>query len=181
MNGTSVAESIRENCGWLLALGIAYIIMGLVITGSPMAATVAVDILLGFVLIIGGVVSIIGAFFSGNWQRLLLILLSGILYLVVGVLLLKNPLQGVLTLTILLAAFLLVEGFFKIIHAFQMKPAPNWVWLLLSGAASVILGVMIWGDFPGSSTFIIGLLVGIYFLINGITMVMFSFALKSRK
>ena len=180
MNSTAVAESIRENWGWLLAMGIAYIIMGLVITGSPMAATLAVDILLGFVLIIGGIISIIGAFFSGNWKRLLLILLSGILYLVVGVLLLKNPMQGVLTLTILLAAFLLVEGFFKIIHAFQMKPAPNWVWLLVSGVASVILGVMVWGGFPQSSTFIIGLLVGIYFLINGITMVMFSFALRSK-
>jgi uncharacterized membrane protein HdeD (DUF308 family) len=179
MNATSVVESIKENWGWLLALGIAYLIMGFVITGSPMAATFAVEILIGFVLIIGGIISIIGAFFSGNWKRLLLILLSGILYLVVGVLLLKNPLKGVLTLTILLAAFLLVEGIFKIIHAFQMKPAPNWIWLLVSGVASVILGFMIWGGFPQSSTFIIGLLVGIYFLINGITMVMFSFAIKN--
>jgi uncharacterized membrane protein HdeD (DUF308 family) len=181
MNGTSVVESIKENWGWLLALGIAYIIMGLVITGSPIAATLAVEILIGFVLIIGGIISIIGAFFSGNWKRLLLILLSGILYLVVGVLLLKNPLQGVLTLTILLAAFLLVEGIFKVIHAFQMKPAPNWIWLLVSGVASVILGVMIWGGFPQSSSFVIGLLVGIYFLINGITMVMFSFAVKNHQ
>jgi len=180
MNGTSIAEGIRQNWGWLLALGIAYIIMGLVITGSPMAATIAVEILIGFVLIIGGVISIIGAFFTGDWKKLLLILLSGILYVIVGVLLLKNPMQGVLTLTILLAAFLLVEGFFKIIHAFQMKPAPNWVWLLVSGVASVILGIMIWGEFPESSAFIIGLLVGIYFLINGITMVMFSFALKGK-
>jgi uncharacterized membrane protein HdeD (DUF308 family) len=180
MNGTSIAEGIRRSWGWLLALGIAYVIMGLVIAGSPMAATIAVDILIGFVLIIGGVISIIGAFFTGDWKRFLLVLLSGILYLVVGVLLLKNPMAGVLTLTLLLAAFLLVEGFFKIIHAFQMKPAPNWVWLLVSGAASVILGVMIWGQFPQSGAFIIGLLVGIYFLINGITMVMFSFALKGK-
>ena len=181
MNGTSVVESIKENWGWLLALGIAYIIMGLVITGSPIAATLAVEILIGFVLIIGGIISIIGAFFSGNWKRLLLILLSGILYVIVGVLLLKNPLQGVLTLTILLAAFLLVEGIFKVIHAFQMKPAPNWIWLLVSGVASVILGVMIWGGFPQSSSFVIGLLVGIYFLINGITMVMFSIAVKNHQ
>jgi uncharacterized membrane protein HdeD (DUF308 family) len=180
MNGTSIAEGIRRSWGWLLALGIAYIIMGLVIAGSPMAATLAVEVLIGFVLIIGGVISIIGAFFTGDWKRLLLILLSGILYLIVGVLLLKNPIQGVLTLTLLLAAFLLVEGFFKIIHSFQMKPAPNWIWLLVSGVASVILGVMIWGEFPESSAFIIGLLVGIYFLINGITMVMFSLALKSK-
>lgn len=180
MNGTSMAEGIRRSWGWLLVLGIAYIVMGLVIAGEPVVATIAVDIFMGFVLIIGGVISIIGAFFTRDWKRLLLVLLSGILYLVVGVLLLKNPMAGVLTLTILLAAFLLVEGIFKIIHAFQMKPAPNWVWLLVSGAASVILGVMIWGQFPQSGAFIIGLLVGIYFLINGLTMVMFSFALKGK-
>ena len=62
-----------------------------------------------------------------------------------------------------------------------MKPAPNWIWLLVSGVASVILGVMIWGGFPQSSSFVIGLLVGIYFLINGITMVMFSIAVKNHQ
>ena len=61
-----------------------------------------------------------------------------------------------------------------------MQPAPNWVWLLVSGIASVILAVMIWGEFPASSAFIIGLLVGIYFIINGFSMVMISFALKGR-
>ncbi len=180
MNGAIVAEGLKENRGWILALGVIYIIMGLVIAGSPMAATLAIEIFLGFILIVGGIISVVGSFFTGNWKKLVLILLSGILYLVVGVMLLKNHMAGVLTLTILLAAFLLVEGFFKIIHSFQMKPAANWGWLLVSGIASVILGVMIWGEFPQSSAFIIGLLVGIYFLINGISMVMISFALKSR-
>lgn len=180
MNGTAVAEGLKENRGWILALGVIYIIMGLVIAGSPMASTLAIEIFLGFILIVGGIISVVGSFFSGNWKRLALILLSGILYLVVGVMLLKNPMAGVLTLTILLAAFLLVEGIFKIIHSFQMKPAANWGWLLVSGIASVVLGVMIWGEFPESSAFIIGLLVGIYFLLNGISMVMISFALKGK-
>lgn len=180
MNGTAVAESLKENRGWILTLGVIYIIMGFVIAGSPMAATYAIEIFLGFILIVGGIISVVGSFFSGNWKKLILILLSGILYLVVGVMLLKNPMAGVLTLTILLAAFLLVEGIFKIIHSFQMKPAANWGWLLVSGIASVILGVMIWGEFPQSSAFIIGLLVGIYFLFNGLSMVMISFALKGK-
>ncbi|MEQ9618522.1 MAG: HdeD family acid-resistance protein [Deltaproteobacteria bacterium] len=177
MNGT---PSLKGSWGWLLALGVIYVIMGLIMAGSPIAATYAIEVFLGFILIAGGAISVIGSFFAGNWKKLLLILLSGILYLVVGYMLLKNPMAGVLTLTILLAAFLLVEGIFKIIHAFQMKPSPNWVWLLVSGIASVILGVMIWGEFPASSAFVIGLLVGIYFIINGFSMVMLSFALKGK-
>lgn len=180
MNGASLAEGLKANRGWLLALGLIYVIMGIIMVGSPIASTYAIEIFLGFIILVGGVISVIGSFFSGNWKKFILILLSGVLYLIVGYMLLKNPMAGVLTLTILLAAFLLVEGIFKIIHSFQMKPAPNWVWLLVSGIASVILGVMIWGEFPASSAFIIGLLVGIYFIINGFSMVMISLALKGK-
>lgn len=178
MSGASLGEALKASRGWLIAIGIAYVIIGFITIGYPMAATIAVEILVGIILLAGGTVSVVGAFFSGNWKNLLLILLSGILYLVVGYMFLKNPFQGVITLTFILAVFLLIEGFFRIIHAFQMKPSPNWVWLLVSGVASVILGAMIWAEFPASSAFIIGLLVGIYLLINGFSLIMFSAAIR---
>lgn len=178
MSGISVAEKLKAHRGWLLVLGIAYVIFGWVAIGYPMAATIAVEMLVGYILIVAGLFSIVGAFFSGNWKNLALILLSGILYLIVGILLVTNLKEGVIALTLLLAAFLLVEGFFKITHAYQMKPAQNWIWILVSGVASVILGIMIWAEFPQSSAFVIGLLFGIYFLINGFSLIMFSFALK---
>ena len=178
MNGTSRAHGLKASRGWLLVLGIAYVILGWVAIGYPMAATIAVEILLGYILLVGGLISVVGAFFSGNWKNFILILLSGILYLIVGFLLVTNLKEGVIALTLLLAAFLLVEGFFKIINAFQMQPARNWGWILVSGIASVILGALIWAEFPLSSAFVIGLLVGIYFLINGFSLIMFSFALK---
>jgi len=178
MNGTSIAQGLKASRGWLLVLGIAYVILGWVAIGYPMAATIAVEILLGYILLVGGLISVVGSFFSGNWKNFILILLSGILYLIVGFLLVTNLKEGVIALTLLLAAFLLVEGFFKIINAFQMQPARNWGWILASGIASVILGALIWAEFPLSSAFVIGLLVGIYFLINGFSLIMFSFALK---
>ncbi len=178
MDGTSIVQSLKANRGWLLVLGIAYVILGWVAIGYPMAATIAIEMLLGYLLLAGGIIAVIGAFFSGNWKNLILILLSGILYLFVGFFLVTNMKEGIITLTLLLAAFLLVEGIFKIIHAFQIKTAANWVWILISGIASVILAVMIWAEFPQSSAFVIGLLVGIYFLINGFSLIMFSFALK---
>jgi len=178
MSETSTVQSLKASRGWLLVLGIAYVILGWVAIGYPMAATVAIEILLGYILLVGGAVSVVGSFFSGNWKSFILILLSGILYIVVGFFLVTNLKEGIITLTLLLAAFLLVEGFFKIIQSFQMKGSANWVWILISGIASVILAVMIWGEFPQSSAFVIGLLVGIYFLINGFSLIMFSFALK---
>ncbi len=178
MSGTSMVQSLKANRGWLLVLGIAYVILGWVAIGYPMAATIAIEILLGYILLVGGAISVVGSFFSGNWKNLILILLSGILYIFVGFLLVTNMKEGVITLTLLLAAFLLVEGIFKIIQAFQIQTAQNWIWILISGIASVILAIMIWAEFPQSSAFVIGLLVGIYFLINGFSMIMFSFALK---
>ncbi|MEX0999752.1 MAG: DUF308 domain-containing protein [Thermodesulfobacteriota bacterium] len=178
MSGTSMVQSLKANRGWLLVLGMAYVILGWVAIGYPMAATIAIEILLGYILLVGGAISVVGSFFSGNWKNLILILLSGILYIFVGFLLVTNMKEGVITLTLLLAAFLLVEGIFKIIQAFQIQTAQNWIWILISGIASVILAIMIWAEFPQSSAFVIGLLVGIYFLINGFSMIMFSFALK---
>ncbi len=178
MSGTSVAEGLRQNWWWLFIMGIVYVIAGFIAIGHPVVSTYAVNLVIGVILLAGGVISVIGSFFSGDWKRFLLILISGILYLVVGYLLLKHPVSGVITLTLLLAAFLFVEGVFKIINAFQMKPAPNWGWLLISGLASLILGVLIYAEFPSSSVYILGLLVGIYFLINGFSMIMFSFAVK---
>ncbi len=181
MSGNSMVQNLQANRGWLLVLGIAYVILGWVAIGYPMAATIAIEMLLGYILLVGGVIAIVGSFFSGNWKNLILILLSGILYIFVGFFLVTNMKEGVITLTLLLAAFLLVEGIFKIIHSFQVKTAQNWVWILISGLASVILAIMIWAEFPQSSAFVIGLLVGIYFLINGFSLIMFSFALKDAK
>ena len=178
MSGTSIAARLSAHRGWLLVLGIVYGIVGWVAIGYPMAATIAIELLLGYMLLVAGIISVVGAFFSGNWKNLVLILLSGILYLIVGFLLVTNLKEGIIALTLLLAAFLFVEGFFKIINALQVKPAKNWIWILVSGIASVILGIMIWAEFPESSAFVIGLLFGIYFLINGFGLIMFSFALK---
>ncbi len=180
MTGTSIAQGLKAHRGWLLILGILYFIVGWIAIGYPVAATIAIELLIGYILLVAGVISIIGSFFSGSWKNFILIILSGILYLIVGFLLVTNLKQGVIALTLLLAAFLLVEGFFKIINAYQLKPAKNWVWILVSGVASVILGIMIWAEFPESSAFVIGLLFGIYFLLNGLAFIMFSFALKDQ-
>ena len=143
-----------------------------------MVATIAVQIMLGWLLIIGGIAEGIHAFMAQGWRGFLLELLSAILYLVVGILLLVNPVTGALALTVLLAVFLVVEGIFKIIMALRVRDHRNWGWLLASGILSLILGAMIWSEWPASGLWVIGLLVGVQLVFSGWALVMLAAAAR---
>jgi uncharacterized membrane protein HdeD (DUF308 family) len=174
-------EALSRNWGWLLALGILMIILGVFAIAAPQVATIAVQLTLGWILVISGVAEGIHAFMARGWRGFLLELLSAILYLVVGVLLLTNPLKGALALTILLAGFLIVEGVFKIVTALRVREHRGWGWLLASGIISVILGLMIWAEWPASGLWVIGLLVGIQLVFTGWALVMLSLAARAHR
>jgi uncharacterized membrane protein HdeD (DUF308 family) len=116
-----------------------------------------------------------------EWRGFLLELLSAVLYLGVGLMLLVDPLKGALALTLILAVFLLVEGIFKIITAFRVRDHRGWGWLLASGIVSVVLGVMIWAQWPASGLWVIGLLVGIQLLFTGWSLVMLALVARGHR
>jgi uncharacterized membrane protein HdeD (DUF308 family) len=174
-------ETLSRNWGWLLALGILMIILGAFAIAAPYGATLAVQFALGWILVIGGIAEAIHAFMARGWGGFLLELLSAILYLVVGVLLLVNPVGGALALTIVLAVFLIVEGIFKIMMAMRVRDHRGWGWLLASGVLSVILGVLIWAEWPASGLWVIGLLVGIQLLFTGWSLVMLALAARAHR
>jgi uncharacterized membrane protein HdeD (DUF308 family) len=172
-------EALSRNWGWLLAVGILMIILGVFAIGAPVVATIAFQVMLGWLLVIGGIAEAIHAFMAQNWRGFLFELLSAILYVVVGGLLLFNPLLGAAALTLLLAVFLVVEGIFKIIMALRVRDHRGWGWLLASGILSLILGAMIWAQWPASGLWVIGLLVGIQLLFTGWSLVMLALAARS--
>jgi uncharacterized membrane protein HdeD (DUF308 family) len=174
-------EALSRNWGWLLAFGVLMIILGVFAIGAPVVATVAVQVVLGWLLVIGGIAEAIHAFMAQSWRGFLFELLSAILYVVVGALLLFNPLLGAAALTLLLAVFLVVEGIFKIIMALRVRDHRGWGWLLASGILSLILGAMIWAQWPASGLWVIGLLVGIQLLFTGWSMVMLAFAARAHR
>jgi uncharacterized membrane protein HdeD (DUF308 family) len=174
-------ETLSRNWGWLLALGILMIVLGAFAIAAPYGATLAVQFALGWILVIGGIAEAIHAFMARGWGGFLLELLSAILYLVVGVLLLVNPVGGALALTIVLAVFLIVEGIFKIMMAMRVRDHRGWGWLLASGVLSVILGVLIWAEWPASGLWVIGLLVGIQLLFTGWSLVMLALAARAHR
>jgi uncharacterized membrane protein HdeD (DUF308 family) len=157
---------LRKNWGWFLALGILLVILGLFAISSSVFVTLLSVIFLGSLILIGGVAQLIYSFYAVKWSGFFLSLLAGILYTVTGFLMVRHPTIGALTLTLLLASFYTVSGVFRIIGSLTMR-FQHWGWLLFSGIVSLILGILIFSEWPISGLWIIGLFVGIDMLFIG--------------
>jgi uncharacterized membrane protein HdeD (DUF308 family) len=113
------------------------------------------------------------AFWHKRWAGFFLDLLTGILYVVVGWMMVTNPRESALLLTLIIAMFLIFEGVFRIVAALTAR-YPHWGWVLFNGVISLLLGIMIWRQWPYSGLWVIGLFVGIEMLLNGWSLVMLS-------
>lgn len=179
MNETNpVGSLVSAHRGWFMATAVALIVLGMLCVAMPLAASVAIDLLLGWLLVLGGAVKLAHAFAVRSWKGFALQLLSALLFLIVGFLLVTQPLQGVLTLTLLLAALLIIEGVFKIVTAIGLRPAPVWSWVLFSGVVTLVLGGLIGAQWPSSAEWVIGLLVGIDLLFSGWSMLFLGLSIR---
>ena len=165
---TDIQTAITEKRGWFIALGILLIVLGVVAIAFPVLMTITAKIFLGWMFLIGGVLQIIHAFSTRDWKGFLWNVLIGVLYVVVGAWLAFFPLTGVLTLTILIAILFVVEGVMKTMMGFNLGSDEGRLWVIVSGIAAIILGILLFVDLPGSALWAIGLLVGINFLFSGI-------------
>jgi uncharacterized membrane protein HdeD (DUF308 family) len=161
-------EPLRAKWGWIVALGAIYVIAGLVALGSVAAATVATVFVVGIMMLIAGVAEVINAFQVRTWGRFLLWLALGALYIIGGFATFENPLLAAVLLTLLLGASLVVSGIMRIVLALSMKEGMPWIAVCLSGAVTLLLGIVILAHWPVSSIYILGLLLGIDLLFAGV-------------
>lgn len=175
-------ETVRKFGIWTTIYGIVLIILGALAIIMPGVATLATGLTIGWLLLIAGIVGIVAVLTSGFsapgfWWNLL----TAILYALAGGALLWRPVAGVLTLTIILAAYLLATGVVKAIMAFEYRRAipKAWGWMLLSALVDIVLGVVIVLGLPGTSLWVLGLLVGINLLFTGVALVVAG--VESRK
>jgi len=162
---------LRRSWGWYLVLGIALVALGAIAIGSAFLMTIASVFFFGWILLIGGVMEVVHAFWHKRWAGFFLDLLTGILYVVAGWMMITNPQESALLLTLLIAMFLVFQGVFRIVAALAVR-YPHWGWVLLDGVVSLLLGVLIWRRWPVSGLWVIGLFVGIEMLLNGWSLVM---------
>jgi len=171
-------EPLRKRWFWLLLLGIVLILVGLAAISSSFIATLATVIALGTFLLIGGGVEIINAFWARRWRGFWMHLLAGILYLVLGLLFIDRPVATAAAFTLMLAAAFLIGGLFRIILALSER-FHGWVWVLVNGIVTLILGILIWREWPESAFWVIGLFVGIDMVFAGWSWVMTALAVRS--
>ena len=171
-------ETLRKFKLWFKVYGVVLILLGAGAILVPGIATLAVEILVGWLLVAGGIFGMISVFQSGSaspgfWWNLL----TAILCVIAGGVLLFNPIAGALTLTVVLAAYMLATGITKVLMAFNYRTRiPRaWGWVLFSAFVDIALGLLIVTGLPGTAIWAIGLLVGINLLFTGVALLVSAF------
>jgi uncharacterized membrane protein HdeD (DUF308 family) len=170
-------EHLRSRWGWYLGLGVLLIVLGTIALGQALLMTLATMVFVGWLMIIGGVVECVQAFSCSKWSGFFIDLLTGILYAVVGFLIISNPAQTGVALTLMIAMFLIFSGVFRIAVSIVTR-FHNWGWVALHGVVDLLLGLAIWRQWPVSGLWVIGMFVGIDMILNGWSLVMLGLAAK---
>lgn len=171
-------RAVGERWGWFMALGILLIGLGMVAIGAPFGSGVGVDLLVGWLLVISGVAHGIHAFQAAGWRGGLVQFLCGLLYLVVGVMMIMHPIAGLLALTVTVLVYFIVSGILKIILAIRVQQLPQRGWVTLSGILSLVLAIYIGSQFPSSALWVVGMLFGIEMIFSGWAFVMIALAAR---
>jgi uncharacterized membrane protein HdeD (DUF308 family) len=169
-----IGETLRAHWRLFLFQGAIMIGLGVLAIAAPVWATIAVDIYVGWLFLISGVVGLVAMFSARSVPGFLWTFVTALLSVAVGALLLWRPIEGVLSLTIVLTAFFIVEGVFQAAAALIYRDGMpgSWGWLLVSGLADLALAAIIMVGWPGTVVWILGLLVGINLLTSGWAVVM---------
>lgn len=158
--------------------GVALIVLGMLAVASPFLAAVAVSVFVAWLIVLAGVVHLTVAFHTREAGSLIWRLLVGLAYLVFGGYLIARPALGVASLTLVLASLFLVEGILNIALFFKVRSVQGSSWLLMDGIITLLLGLMIYTQWPSSSTWAIGTLVGVSMIVSGVTRVIMSLAVR---
>ena len=179
MSATSAVTFVKKSVAWSIGLSVLMIVAGILAIASPLAAGIAVNVLVAWLLVFSGCVHLVFAWHARSGGGFRWELLVGILYIFIGVYLLMHPLAGLMSLTIALAICLFLEAILEFILGFILRPLPGTGWLVFDGIVTLILAVMIWRTWPINTPWIIGTLVGISMLFSGTSRLMFSLAARS--
>lgn len=179
MSAPSAAAFVKKSVGWSIGLSVLMIVAGILAIASPVAAGIAINVLVAWLLVFSGCVHLVFAWYTRSTGGFLWELLVGILYIFIGGYLLMQPVAGLMSLTIALAIYLFLEAILEFVLGFTLRPLPGSSWLLFDGIITLILAVMIWRTWPSSSAWVIGTLVGISMLFSGTSRLMLSLAARS--
>jgi uncharacterized membrane protein HdeD (DUF308 family) len=170
------ARSAIDRLNWL---GIVLIALGVAAVLTPAVAGSAVVIVIGFILLIAGIVTVARGLKAEAGVEKAMGLILGVITALAGIAVIGHPLFGLAFLTLLLVGYFVVEGVWKIVVSFRYKPATGWNWLLASGVLSLLLGLLIWSQWPVSGMWAVGVLVGVNLFGTGLALVTLASTLSA--
>src|SRR5262245_27053977 len=171
-------DSLRGKAIWAIVLGIALAVVGVVALGHPVITSEVTMVFFGILLLIGSGVQLASAIWARGWGGFFLQVLVGLLYFFVGVVAVERPLLYAEVYTVLLAIFFVAIGLYRVVMALRLRFS-GWGWSVLNGAVTLLLGLLIWREWPGSGLWVVGTFVGIELLFNGLSWVMLGLALRT--
>jgi uncharacterized membrane protein HdeD (DUF308 family) len=180
--GSTTAQAIaplRAKWGWIVALGVVYLVAGLIALGSVAAATAASVLVVGAMMMVAGVFEVINAFQVKTWGRFIFWLLLGVLYIVAGFVAWDNPFLTAVWLTLILGAALIASGIMRIFLAFNMKHGSPWIWVVVSGLITLFLGLIILVHWPVSAVYTLGIFLGVDLVFAGASWIGLGLGLKN--
>ena len=177
----AVRDTVRHHWQLFLTQGVIMTILGVLAVIWPQISTVAVDVYVGWLFLLSGVVGLATMFLAQDVQAFLWLLLTAALSLFVGIVLLWHPVEGAVSLTLVLIAFFIVEGIFQIAASVSYRDVfpDSWGWLLASGIADLILAALIIKGWPSTAGWALGLIVGVNLVTSGAAIIMVALAGRS--
>lgn len=178
---SQMRAAVREHWKAFLVEGILLVILGLVAIIVPPLASLAVTIFLGWLFLISGIAGLVLTFWARQMPGFWWSLVSAALAITAGIILLARPVQGTLTLTIVVGAYFLAEGIATIMYALEHRRelSQRWSWLLVAGLMDILIAIIIVAGLPGSALWAIGLLVGINLLFGGASLIGMALAARN--
>ena len=177
----AVRDTVRHHWQLFLTQGVIMTVLGVLAVIWPQISTVAVDIYVGWLFLLSGVVGLATMFLAQDVQAFLWLLLTAALSLFVGIVLLWHPVEGAVSLTLVLIAFFIVEGIFQIAASISYRDVfpDSWGWMLASGIADLILAALIIKGWPSTAGWALGLIVGVNLVTSGAAIIMVALAGRS--
>lgn len=157
----AMRETVKRYSLWYLIEGVMLVIAGILAIIYPVISSGAVVALLGWLLIVSGILQGLSLLGASQVPHFWLQLISVILAILIGFLFLRDPTQGLMTLALLLIIFFMMEGISKVVFALTIRPFPNWGWVLASGLVGILLALILWASLPVTAVWLIGFLLGI--------------------
>jgi len=163
----AMRETVKRHSFWYLVQGGLMVLAGILALVYPVVSSFAVVSLLGWLLIISGIVQGISLLDARKLPHFWLQLVSVALSVIVGVLLIRHRGEGLLVLTLLLLVYFMIEGISKVIFSLTIRPFPNWGWVLASGLVGILVALYLWANLPVTAIWLLGVLLGIQLICEG--------------